>query len=154
VLPITAKQVADGAGYLLLAVTAGFFFWLFFVGHWTPAERKRLYAIAFFFLAAAVFWSEFEQAGSTLNLFADRATRTSFLGWTFPSSYFQSAEPVFIILFAPIFAWLWLTLGRRDPSTPVKFGAGLICVGAGFAVLAIAATLSANGVRVSRSGWS
>jgi proton-dependent oligopeptide transporter, POT family len=149
VVPITAKQIADAAGYLLLLITLGLFAWMFLAAEWTPVERKRLYAIAVLFAAAAVFWSEFEQAGSTLNLFADRATRTSILGWTFPSSYFQSLQPLFIITFAAVFAWLWIRLGPREPSSPAKFGVGLVCVGAGFALLVIAAGLAENGLKVS-----
>jgi len=148
-LPITAKQVADGAGYFLLITVVVFFGWLFFAGTWTPGERKRLYAIGVLFVASAIFWSEFEQAGSTLNLFGDRATRTSALGWEFPSSYFQSLQPLFIITFAPVFAWVWMRLGRREPSSPAKFGVGLLFVGAGFALLVVAAGLSANGVKVA-----
>lgn len=148
-LPISAKQVADGAGYLLLVIVAVFFAWLFFAAHWTPAERRRLYAIGALFVASAIFWSEFEQAGSTLNLFGDRNTRTSVFGWTFPSSYYQSLQPLFIITFAPVFAWVWIRLGKREPSSPAKFGLGLLCVGAGFAILVVAAQLSAHGVKVS-----
>ena len=73
--PVTPTQVADAAGYLLLGLIVAFFGWLFFSPGWTPAERKRLYVIGVLFLAAALFWSEFEQAGSTLNLFADRNTQ-------------------------------------------------------------------------------
>jgi proton-dependent oligopeptide transporter, POT family len=148
-VPITAGQIADAAGYFLLLLTVGFFAWLFFGGDWTAAERKRLFAIGVLFLASALFWSEFEQAGSTLNLFGDRATRTEIFGWQFPSSYYQSLQPLFIITFAPMFAWLWIRLGRREPSSPAKFGFGLIFVGAGFAILVIAAGLAANGVKVS-----
>ena len=75
-LPITAEQVADGAGYLLLVVTVVFFAWLFFAGNWTPRNGGGSYVIVVFFLAAALFWSVFEQAGSTLNLFADAAPAT------------------------------------------------------------------------------
>ena len=148
-LPITASQIADAAGYMLLVIVVVFFAWLFFWGNWTPAERKRLYAIGALFVASAIFWSEFEQAGSTLNLFGDRATRTSVLGWTFPSSYYQSLQPLFIITFAPVFAWLWMRLGRREPSSPAKFALGLLFVGAGFALLIAASSLSANGVKVA-----
>jgi POT family proton-dependent oligopeptide transporter len=148
-LPITARQIADAAGYLLLVITVVFFGWMFFAADWTPAERKRLYAIGALFVAAALFWSEFEQAGSTLNLFADRATRSSVLGWEFPTSYFQSLQPLFIISFAPVFAWLWVRLAHREPSSPAKFGIGLLFVGAGFALLIVAARLSANGVKVA-----
>ena len=89
------------------------------------------------FVAATLFWSQFEQAGSTLNLFGDRATRTSILGWGFPSSYFQSLQPLFIITFAPVFAWVWIRLGPRQPSSPTKFALGLLFVGAGFALLVV-----------------
>ncbi len=148
-VPITAKQIADAAGVSLFALTIAFFLWLFLAGEWTPLERKRLYAILALFLAATVFWSEFEQAGSTLNLFADRATRTSILGWEFPSGYFQSLQPLFIITLAPVFAWIWMRLGTRQPSSPAKFGLGLLFVGAGFALLVVAAQLAENGVKVA-----
>jgi POT family proton-dependent oligopeptide transporter len=148
-LPISAKQIADAAGYGLLVIVVGFFAWLFLGGDWTPAERRRLYAIAALFVASAIFWSEFEQAGSTLNLFGDRDTRTSVLGWSFPSSYYQSLQPLFIITFAPVFAWLWMRLGKREPSSPAKFGLGLIFVGSGFVVLMVASLLAADGVKVA-----
>ena len=145
----TPKQISDGAGYFLLIVTVAFFGWLFLSPGWTSEERKHLYAIGALFVAAAVFWSLFEQAGSTLNLFADRDTRTTFLGWNYPSSWFQSVNSLFVWSFAAVFAWLWLTLGSRQPSTPVKFSLGLLFVGAGFAVLIVAARLAQNGVQVS-----
>jgi POT family proton-dependent oligopeptide transporter len=148
-LAITPTQIADAAGYLLLVTTVVFFVWLFFAGDWTVAERRRLYVIGVFFLAAALFWSSFEQGGSTLNLFAARDTRTSILGWEFPSSWFQSANAVFIIGFAPVFAWLWLRLGPREPSSPVKFSLGLMLVGAGFVVMMLAARAADGGVKVS-----
>ena len=148
-LAISANQVADGAGYFLLIVTVAFFGWLFFAGDWTPDERKRLYAIGIFFLAAALFWSVFEQAGSTLNLFADRDTRTELFGWRFPSSWFQSLNSLYLIALAPVFAWLWVRLGSREPSTAAKFAVGLIFVGAGFGILIVAARLAQQGVQVS-----
>ena len=146
---VSATQIADGAGYLLLAITAGFFVWLFASRDWTSEERKRLYVIAVLFLAAAVFWSLFEQAGSTLNFFADRNTRTAILGWSFPSSWFQSMNSFFIWTLAPVFAWIWIRLGRHEPSTPIKFALGLIFVGGGFGVLVIGARLAEAGVQVS-----
>jgi POT family proton-dependent oligopeptide transporter len=150
-LPVTATQIADGAGYMLLVITVVFFGWLFFSPAWTAAERKRLYVIGVLFVAAALFWSLFEQAGSTLTLFAERDTRTSVLGWEFPASWFQSMNSMFVWGFAPVFAWLWLSLGRRgaEPSTPIKFSLGLLLVGAGFALLVVGAQLAQNGVKVS-----
>jgi proton-dependent oligopeptide transporter, POT family len=150
-LPISAKQVADAAGILLLAIVVAFFGWLFTSGNWTAEERRKLMVIAVLFLAAALFWSVFEQAGSTLNLFADRNTRTVFLGFTYPASWFQSMNSLFLIIFAPVFAWLWLRLARSrsEPSTPAKFSWGLVLVGAGFAVLIWAAKMAEQGIQVS-----
>jgi POT family proton-dependent oligopeptide transporter len=150
-LPVTATDVADAAGYFLLALTGGFLCWLFFSHGWTREERKRLYVIAVLFLAATLFWSQFEQAGSTLNLFAERATEKSIFGYEFPASWLQAMNAIFIITLAPVFAWIWLTLARRnqEPSNAIKFGLGLLLVGAGFAVLIGAAVLAERGVMVS-----
>jgi proton-dependent oligopeptide transporter, POT family len=149
VLPITPQTITDAYGYLLLAVTVAFFAWLFMAGDWTPAERKRLYLIVVFFIAAALFWSVFEQAGSTLNLFADRSTRNQLFGYDFPSSWFQSLNSLFIIIFAPVFAWLWVRLGKHQPASPAKFSYGLVGVGLGFLILVPAAQIADTGVRVS-----
>jgi POT family proton-dependent oligopeptide transporter len=150
-LSVTPTQIADAAGYFLLGLTGAFFGWLYLSSGWTPAERKQLYVIGVLFLAAALFWSQFEQAGTTLNLFADRNTRTSILGWAFPSTWFQSLNALFIVALAPLFAWVWVWLGRRgaEPSSPAKFGVGLVLVGAGFAVLVGAAVFAEQGVMVS-----
>ena len=151
VIPVTAKQIADAAGYVLLGLSVGFFAWVALSGGWTRAERNHLIVIGVLFLGYALFSSVFEQAGSTLNLFADRNTNNSVFGWSFPSSWFQSANPLFVISFAPVFAWLWLRLARRgkEPGAPAKFGVGLLLVGLGFAVLIPAAT---QGTLVS-PGW-
>jgi proton-dependent oligopeptide transporter, POT family len=150
-LPITAKQVADAAGIMLLAIVVVFFGWLFTSGNWTPDERKKLWVIGVLFLAAALFWSVFEQAGSTLNLFADRNTHNVVFGWSYPSSWFQSLNSLFLIALAPVFAWLWLRLARskQEPSSPAKFALGLIQVGAGFVILIWAARMAEQGVLVS-----
>jgi len=149
IVPITAKQIADTAGAALLGGTIVFFGWLLFSSGWTPLERRRLYAIAILFIASTLFWSQFEQAGSTLNLFGDRATRTEIAGWSFPSSYYQSLQPLFIITFAPVFAWFWMRLGRSEPSSPTKFAYALVFVGTGFALLVPAATFAATGLKIS-----
>jgi POT family proton-dependent oligopeptide transporter len=148
-LPITPAQVADAAGVFLVLTTVALFGWVFFGGDWTPNERRRLYLIGVLFLAASIFWSEFEQAGTTLNLFADRNTQNTMMGWNFPSSWYQSANALFIIVFAPLFAMLWLRLGSREPASPVKFAFGLIGVGVGFAILIPAARTAETGVLVS-----
>jgi POT family proton-dependent oligopeptide transporter len=148
-LSVTAARIAEWVGWALLAGTVVFFGWLYLDRSWTPEERGRLYVVGVFFLCAAIFWSVFEQAGSTLNLFADRSTNNVVFGWSFPSSWYQSLNALFIIVFAPIFAWLWITLGRHEPASPRKFSFGLIGVGAGFLVLVPAALSAGEGSQVS-----
>jgi POT family proton-dependent oligopeptide transporter len=151
VLPVTPTQISDAAGYFLLGLTVAFFGWLFLSSGWTPRERNQLYVVGVLFLAAALFWSEFEQAGSTLNLFADRNTNNAIFGFEFPSTWYLALNSLFIIILAPAFAWLWVWLARRgkEPSSPTKFAFGLLGVGAGFALLVLGALLAEQGVRVS-----
>lgn len=146
---LNAAAVTRGVGYMLLAVTVAFFVWLFAAKTWAPAERKQLIAIVVLFIGAAVFWSLFEQAGSTLNLFAQRSTRNVILGISFPASWWQSLNSMYIILLVPAMAWLWMRLGSRDPSSPTKFSFGLFFAALGFGVLAVAAQLAVDDVRVS-----
>ena len=115
------------------------------VRHLNRDEAKRVGVIFILFIFSILFWMSFEQAATSLTLFADRLTRTSIFGWEFPSSWFQSVQPTFIILFAPIVAGIWLKLGRRQPSSPAKFTYGLIFAGAAFAVVAFASTLTGAG---------
>ncbi len=111
-------------------------------------DSRRLAAILIFFIAAIVFWAVYEQAGSSLTLFADELTRNEIGSWKFPSSYFQSVNAIFIVAVAPIFAWLWIWLGHRQPSTPFKFALGLGFMGLSFALMMPASQLTAAG-RVS-----
>jgi POT family proton-dependent oligopeptide transporter len=121
------------------------------IGGFTATEWKRLAAMGVFFVFAAVFWGAYEQAGSTLNLFGDRFTRTSILGFSFPSSWFLTVQAIFVIVLAPAFAWLWTTLGRYEPSTPAKFAIGLFFTGLSFVFLLIPAyqLQGSPGIRVS-----
>jgi POT family proton-dependent oligopeptide transporter len=113
-------------------------------------EWKRIGAILIFFLAAVFFWGAYEQAGSTLNLFADRYVRLDTMGFTIPSSWFQSVPAILVIVLAPVFGWLWLSLGPREPSVPAKFAWGLLFMGLAFAVLIPAGAIaSTQGIRVS-----
>ncbi|MGH9672132.1 MAG: peptide MFS transporter, partial [Bryobacteraceae bacterium] len=146
---ISATALADAFGVLLLILVAGVFAGTLLLGGWMPLERKRLFIILVLFLAASLFWSVFEQAGSTLNLFAQRSTETRLLGVDFPSSWLQSVNSLFLISLAPVFAWLWIRLRSSDPSVTAKFVLGLVCAGLGFAVMWVAANLSASGVKIS-----
>ncbi len=146
---VTVQGVSQALGVLLLLTVAAFFAWLFFFGNWTPIERKRLFVIGVLFAASSLFWCVFEQAGSTLNLFAARSTNTAAFGFSFPPSWLQSLNALFIISLAPVFAWLWMRLGKREPSSPAKFVLGLVFAGSGFAVLVAAARVAETGARVS-----
>jgi len=107
-------------------------------------ERDRMLAGIYFVLAQIPFWALFEQAGSSLNLFTDRLVDRSILGWSVPAPVFQSLNALFIIMFAPLFAWLWVILDRRklNPSTPVKFALGVFMAGLGFLTLVGGMTMS------------
>jgi POT family proton-dependent oligopeptide transporter len=122
---------------------------MFFAAEWTAVERKRLTVVAILFTASCIFWSVFEQAGSTMNLFALEKTDTRIAGFNVPASWYQAINAIFIITLAPVFAWLWLRLGSREPSSPAKFVWGLVLVGLGFIVLAIGAIAAETGVKVS-----
>jgi POT family proton-dependent oligopeptide transporter len=116
-------------------------------------EWKRIAAIVFFFAAAVVFWGAYEQAGSTLNLFADRYTRLDMFGIRFPSSWFQSVQPIFVIILAPVFGWLWVRMGRSEPSVPAKFALGLLFMGLSFAILIPAGAMAQSGAGIRVSPW-
>ncbi len=149
VVRITAQGVSNVLGVVLLLTTVVFFAWMFLAAHWTPEERKRLIVVFVLFVAALIFWSVFEQAGSTLNLFAQRATRTEAFGISFPPSWLQSVAPFLLVVLSPVFAWIWWRLGPRDPSSPTKFTIGLVCVSLSFAILVIPAQAAEQGIRVS-----
>ena len=148
-LALDPEAISRNFKWVLLAITAAFFLWLFLAAEWTREERRRLVVITVLFVAATVFWMAYEQAGSTLNLFAERDTRNVVLGYTFPAAWYQSLPPLFIIIFAPVFAALWFRLGTRDPSSPAKFAAGLALLGLGFAIMIGAASAAAAGAKVS-----
>jgi len=147
-IQIAPLFVRDLVGYSLTVITVIFFASLFMDRSWTTAERNRLWVIFIFFLCAAIFWGVFEQAASTLSLFASRNTRNEIFGMSFAPSLYQSLNAIFIVIFAPVFAWLWMTLGSRQPSRPTKFGIGLVGVGLGFLLLVIPGR-SACGMLVS-----
>ncbi|HEY0975122.1 MAG TPA: peptide MFS transporter [Solimonas sp.] len=149
-LAIDAIALASAGVYVIVGGAAAFFAYVILFGGLDAAERKRVGVIAVFFIAAAVFWSGFEQAGSSFNLFADRYTDRLIFGWELPTSWLQSVNSLFIILLAPFFAALWINLGRRglDPSIPLKFSLGLIQMGLGFLVLYFAALFVVQGEKV------
>jgi POT family proton-dependent oligopeptide transporter len=204
------RGIAEAMGYIIVAIAALFFIYVLSAGGLTPFEKKRVGLIIILFIGAALFWSGFEQAGSSLNLFSDRHTLrffgplgisgmipiiigiTVFLilswfwytrifkkkdllniikiilalifisvgcitywilgsineGWEMPASWLQSVNPMFIILLSPFFGWLWVKLAMKNmnPSAPLKFGFGLVCLGMGFLVMVFAARVIAGGL--------
>lgn len=119
----------------------------------TGTEWKRLGVIGVLFIFSTLFWAAFEQAGSSLNLFADRFTRTNVFGWNFPTTWFQSLNPLYIVALAPIYSWLWFWLSKRnrEPAAPMKFVLGMLLVGLGFLLILPAARYvqAAEGVQVA-----
>jgi POT family proton-dependent oligopeptide transporter len=111
----------------------------------TASEWRRVAAIGVFFVFTVVFWSIYEQAGTSLNLFADRLTADQLCGWHFPSSWYQSLDAIYVIALAPVFSWLWMKLGSKQPSSPAKFAAGLLFVGLGIGLMVPASLLAASG---------
>lgn len=137
-----------GYGYIALVLGIAIaLIWQFFLKDFPAPELKRMGAIIFFFAVSVAFWALFEQAGSSLNLFADKLTDCSIFGWKFPSSYFQSVNSMFIILLAPLFSLIWIKWGNNQPSSPAKFAAGVFMVALGF-VLAVVALSVAGASKV------
>jgi POT family proton-dependent oligopeptide transporter len=99
-----------------------------------------------------LFWAGFEQAGSSLTLFADRMSDNQVLGTAFPSTWYQSLNAIFIVVLAPVFSWMWIKMGDKQPSSPAKFSLGLVGVGLGFVIMVLAAQRAATGDLVS-PGW-
>lgn len=144
----TAQGVAQAVGVIIVTVTTAYFLYILIAGGLNNIERKKVVVIFFLFLGAAFFWAGFEQAGSTLNLFSRDYTNRElfglFGGEGIPAGWLQNVNPALIIIFAPIMGALWVKLAARNlnPSTPLKFGIGLILMGLGFLVMVAAANIA------------
>jgi POT family proton-dependent oligopeptide transporter len=134
---VPAGRVAERAGHVQQPLSSD--------------DWRGIAAIAILAFFNIFFWVAFEQAGSSMNFFAKERTELQFLGIDFLAPYFQSVNPVAIVVLAPVFAWMWgrLAARGREPSTPVKFATGLFLMSASFAIMVVAARLSDAGVRVS-----
>jgi len=143
-LQITLVDFAQSTGAIIALLAFFYFAMMICFGCRDSIERRRITLIAILFLGAAMFWSGFEQAGSSMNLFAKNSTDRVILGWEAPTSWLQSVNPLFIICLAPVFGMLWVWLGARNPSLGVKFAMGLILLGAGFLVMAWGSTFVVN----------
>jgi POT family proton-dependent oligopeptide transporter len=138
VVALDFTRMAQSLGVVIVGIAIAYFAYLILLGGHTAEEKKRIGVIFWLFVLAALFWSGFEQAGSSMNLFAERLTNRVLFGWEVPASWLQSVNPIFIILMAPIFGSLWTWLANRDanPSIPMKFALGLLGLAAGFFVVA------------------
>ena len=146
VLPFNIVSFARSAGVVVLILALIYFVILIVFGCNDAVERKRVALIGVLFIGAAMFWSGFEQAGSSMNLFArDYANRDVF-GWLMPAGFLQAINPLFIIILAPVVGAFWVWLGDRNPSLGVKFGFGLALLGVGFLVMSWASTYVEEGL--------
>lgn len=150
VIQIDPVAIADASGIVIFFLVVAYFVYVYIVENLTDDEKKKIGVIAALFVFSAIFWSGFEQAGSSLNLFAERYTDRFLFGWEMPASWLQSINPIFIITLAPFFGWLWVWLAKKnlEPSTPVKFALGLIFLGFGFLVMMFASYYVVGGNQV------
>lgn len=153
-ITINPQTVASFMTYVLVGIAIVYFAYVFIAGNLNGDEKKRVMVIAVLFVAAAIFWAAFEQAPTSLNLFAKDFTDRRFGSFEVPALWYQSINSFFIIIFAPVFAWLWLRLGERNIniSSPFKFALGLALAGIGFLIMIFPANMlvAANGaIKVS-----
>ena len=141
VFTINAPALAARMRDIVLAMAALYFVYLFTLAGLTTDEKKRVAVIVVLFVFATIFWSAFEQAPTSLNLFAADFTDRNLFGWEVPILWLQSINSFFVITFAPVFAMAWVALGKRgkNPSSPAKFAFGLFFAGLGFLVMVMAA---------------
>ena len=151
-IPVNPVGLARATTYVIVSMATLYFLYYFFIADLTTDERKRGVVLVVLFVGCALFFSGFEQAGSSMNLFAERYT-DRMIGWlhfVVPTGWFQSLNSLFIFMFAPFFAWLWIALAKRNlnPSAPAKFAIGVMLMGSGFLVMAAGAAIVASGSKV------
>ncbi len=154
VIHIDAPAVAKQMRNVMLGMALVYFLYLFLLAGLTGDEKKRVAVIIVLFIFATIFWSAFEQAPTSLNLFARDFTDRNLFGWEVPTTWIQAVNSLFVILLAPVFAWLWVALGKRghDLSSPAKFTVGLLFAAVAFLLMVFAANRVISGgqaVRVS-----
>jgi len=137
VLVINPVMIAEASAYILIASVVVYFAYLMFFTGQDVSVRLKLVALAIFFLTSALLYSGYEQQGSSLNLFAERYTDLKIGSFSIRPEWFQSVPSLVVVVFVPVFAWLWVWLGKRklNPVTPVKFAFGPLFIGLGFAAM-------------------
>jgi len=156
VVAIDPLAVGGAMTFVLVGIAVAFFAYIFAFGGLTRDEKKRSAVIFVLFVFAAIFWAAFEQAPTSLQLFANDFTNRNLFGFSMPATWFQSVNSLFIIIFSPVFAALWLGLAKRnlDLSSPAKFALGLALAGLGFLLMVFAANkVVAGGGSVLVSPW-
>jgi POT family proton-dependent oligopeptide transporter len=152
---IDAVSLAHNIVKVILAMALLYFIYLLAFAGLNSEERKRTLLIIVLFVFATIFWSAFEQAPTSLTLFARDYTNRTLFGWEMPATWFQAINSLFVILLAPVFAVLWTRLGAkgRDLSSPAKFAFGLFFAGLGFMIMIFAANEVISGVAKVSMWW-
>ena len=152
IITVEPRAFAENFAYFLTAVAAVYFVYLFLFAGLSATEKKNVFLLLILFVGAAAFWSGFDQSASSLSIFARDYTDLTLNGLSgsfgmeegFPIGWLQFANPIFVVIFAPIFAGIWMHLGRMnlDPSLPVKFSIGLFFMALSFVVMIYAVNLA------------
>ena len=150
---VTVESAAKGTGVVIVSSIILYFAAVLLWGGLTAPEKRRTVVIFIFFLASSLFWAGYEQAGSSLNLFASRLTDRMIGGWELPASTLQSIPPWFVITLSPVFSWVWLRLQDRGPSMPAKLGYGLVLLAIGFFVMVVASAKTHGGADKVSAWW-
>ncbi|MDF9279195.1 peptide MFS transporter [Arthrobacter sp. EH-1B-1] len=129
---VTPANLAQTMAYVAIAASIAYFTVILRSKRVTAIERKRVYSFIPLFIASAAFWGLFQQQFTVVAIYADRSLDRNLFGWIMPPSFVQSINPIFIIIFAAVFAALWTKLGNRQPSSPLKFALGLVFMGVAF----------------------
>ena len=141
---IEPRGFAENFSYFLTVVAGLYFLYLFFFAGLTSAEKRNLILLGLLFVGAAAFWSGFDQSASSLSIFARDYTDLSVSGYIIPVGWLQFANPIFVVIFAPIFAGIWTHLGRinLNPALPIKFAFGLMLMAVSFVIMLFAVELA------------
>ena len=150
-LTINPVVIAEYTVVLISLIFVVYFGGIYFFGNLTDSEKRGMGALLLICVASACFWSGFEQAGSSLNLFARDYTDRMLGSFEIPTGWFQSTNSLFIILLSPFFAALWINLSKRmiNPSYGIKCAVGLVIMASGFIVMFFAAQYAAQGLKVA-----
>lgn len=141
IMTLDPVMLAHGVSVAILIAAVFFFGWLFICGRLSTDEKARTCLILMLFGVSALFWAGFEQMGSSFNVFAEEHTVRQLGSWEVPTAWFQSINPLFVILFSPLVALLWQAMGRRglQPSMTTKMGWAMLLLALGFGLATLAA---------------